>query len=308
MTIPVVLGNPPAHLPPTGSNVQYRLGSSFHPAQPDVWWNRTEDNGLISVASEPEGWEAVVYNTPLDQVGGRDGALSGPVSRGPKTLEVRSVVVAPDGPSLRHRIAAVRTLLRGPVVWEQFDWGANERLGMVCRAQGEFRPTPPFGHALGGIASRVNFDLVVPTPVKYSVGDPQTLELQLPIGTVSGRTYSYTYPWSYGGVVIPGGTGIAVNRGDEPTWPVFRIIGPVMNAVIQNETTGQEFTVLGLVPNDGTVLEINARSGTVTPSTFRLAGRPWSLAPGPNSIRWRVSSGPVEPIARLHLAWRSAWQ
>lgn len=307
MTIPVLLGNPPAHLPATGANVQYRLGSSFTPSDGDVWWNRTEANGLISVAGEPEGWEAVVYNTPLDQVGGRDGALSGPVSRGPKTLEIRSVVVAPDGRSLRQRLAAIKTLLRSPVVWEQHDWGAEERLGMVCRAQGEFRPTPPFGHALGGIASRVNFDLVAPTPVKYSVGDASTLELQLPIGTVSGRTYDYTFNWNYGGVVIPGGTGVALNRGDEATWPVFRLVGPFSNATIQNETTGQEFTLQGLV-EAGQEIVINARSGTVTPSKYRLLGRPWALAPGPNSIRWRATSGTPSPDARLFISWRSTWQ
>ncbi|MGL4808637.1 MAG: phage distal tail protein, partial [Giesbergeria sp.] len=256
---------------------------------------------------EPEGWEAVVYNTPLDQVGGRDGALSGPVSRGPKTLEIRSLVVAPDGPSLRRRMAAIKTLLRGPVVWEQFDWGAGERLAMVCRAQGEFRPTPPFGHSLGGIASRFNFDLVAPTPVKYSTGDAADLELQLPIGTVSGWTYNRTYNWNYGGVVIPGGTGIAVNRGDEPTWPVFRIVGPVTNPTIQNESTGQEFTLVGTV-DAGQQVEINARSGTVTPSTYRLISRPWSLAPGPNSIRWRATAGTPSPDARLFLTWRSTWQ
>jgi hypothetical protein len=307
VTIPVLLGNPPAHLPATGTNVQYRLGSAFQEAPADVWWNRTEANGLISVAGEPEGWEAVVYNTPLDQVGGRDGALSGPVSRGPKTLEIRSVVVAPDGPALRARIAAVRTLLRDVVLWEQYDWGAGERLAMVCRAQGEFRPTPPFGHSLGGIASRVNFDLVAPSPVKYATGDASSLELQLPIGTVSGRTYNFTYPWNYGGVVIPGGTGVAVNRGDESTWPVFRVVGPVSNAVIQNETTGQEFMLLGTV-DAGAEVEINSRSGTVTPSTYRLVSRPWALAPGPNSLRWRATSGSSDPNARLFVSWRSTWQ
>lgn len=307
MTVPVLLGNPPAHLPATGVNVQYRLGSSFTPSDGDVWWNRTEPDGLISVSAEPEGWEAVVYNTPLDQVGGRDGALSGPVSRGPKTLEIRSVVVAPDGRSLRQRLAAIKTLLRSPVVWEQHDWLAEERLGMVCRAQGEFRPTPPFGHSLGGIASQVNFDLVAPTPVKYSVGDASTLELQLPIGTVSGRTYNYTYNWNYGGVVIPGGTGVALNRGDEATWPVFRVVGPVTNATIQNETTGQEFTLVGTVAA-GQEVVINSRSGTVTPSTYRLISRPWALAPGPNSIRWRATSGTPSPDARLFISWRSTWQ
>lgn len=307
MTVPVLLGNPPAHLPATGLNVHYRLGSSFTPSDGDVWWNRTEPDGLISVAREPEGWEAVVYNTPLDQVGGRDGALSGPVSRGPKTLEIRSLVVAPDGRSLRQRLAAIKTLLRSPVVWEQHDWLAEERLGMVCRAQGEFRPTPPFGHSLGGIASQVNFDLVAPTPVKYSVGDANTLELQLPIGTVSGRTYNYTFNWNYGGVVIPGGTGVALNRGDEATWPVFRVVGPVTNATIQNESTGQEFTLVGTV-DAGQEVVINARSGTVTPSTYRLISRPWALAPGPNSIRWRATSGTPSPDARLFISWRSTWQ
>lgn len=307
MTIPVLVGNPPAHLPLTPDTVWYRLGAGFNPADGDVWWNRTEADGLISVASEPAGWEAVVYNTPLDQVGGRDGALSGPVSIGPKVLEIRSTVVAPSGPALRERIAAVRSLLRGPVVWEQYDWRAGERLAMVCRAQGQFAPTPPFGHSLGGIASQVNFDLVAPTPTKYSVGDPDTLEIQLPIGVVTGRTYNKTYSYNYGATTNPGGSDVAVNRGDQAVWPVFTVRGPVNTATIQNETTGQEFVVQGIVPA-GTDVVINSRSGSVTPSSYRLLGRPFPLEPGANSIRWRATAGSPDPNARLFVSWRSTWQ
>lgn len=307
MTIPLLPGNPPASLPATDSTVWYRMGEGFSPAASDVWWNRTEDTGLVSVAAEPSGWEAVEYVTPLDTVGGRNGALVGPQSIGPRVLDVTAVVVGDTPQGLRQRIGAVRRLLRGTVVWEQYDWGAGERLAVVCRPQGRLNPSPPFGHALGGIACRLEFSLVAATPWKYSVGNASTLELQLPIGTVSGRTYSKTYSWNYGSTLNPGGEGIAYNRGDEDAYPVFTVLGPVSTPIIRNETTGQEFAISGTLAA-GQQVVIDARSGTVEPASIRLLGRPFTLVPGGNTIRWRVVTGSPSADARLTVAWRSTWQ
>ena len=300
-------GQPPASMPDTPSQVWYRLGSGFTTDDTDVWWNRIEDTGLLSMAEEPAGWEAVDYNVQLDQVGSRDGALIGPTSIGPKQLAIKAAVVSPSPLLLRQRIARVRQLLRGVVVWEQFDFGVGERLAMLCRAEGAFRPSPPFGHQLGGIASQLTFDLVSGRPLKYSTGAAQQLPLGLPTGVTSGRTYSKTYSFNYGGVVNPGGAGIAVNRGDEWAAPLFTILGPVPQAVIRNDTTGAEFS-LGAAVAAGQTVTISADTGIVVPASTRIVGTPFLLAPGPNVIRWRTAVGTTSADAQLTLTWRSTWQ
>lgn len=303
----VYAGQALASIPVTPPEVWYRMGTGFNAGAEDLWWNRTEDTGLVSVVGEPEGWEGVTYVTPMDEVGGRHGALSGPASIAPKVLEVRGVIVAPTAVLLRKRLAAVRRMLRGNVVWEQYDWGAEERLAVVCRAQGDFAPSAPFGHALGGLACQVSFDLVAPSPWKYSAGDPSQVELQLPVGSVSGRTYDQVYPYNYGSVLNPGGQAVAFNRGDSETYPVFTILGPASTPTIRNETTGQEWSLNGVVPAGSTVT-LDARTGVLTPSSARILGRPFTLAEGPNTIRWRVPSGTPSPDARLYVTWRSTWQ
>jgi len=299
--------NPNAHLPAVPEEGQYRLGDDFVTDASDVWLNTTWPDGTQIVVAEPEGWEGLEFITPIDTSGGRDGGLDGPQSIAPRMLPVQGAIVAPDPATLRRAIAAVRRKLgpRKRVVWEQYDFGQERRLAMICRAQGDFRATPVYGTAMGGVATQIRFSLVAANPpYKLSSGPPEFVDIGLPVDSVSGRTYSKTYSYTYGASTNPGGIGQAENTGDVDAWPLFEITGPVNSPIIDNETTGRSFLVVGNIAA-GDVVTIDSRTGRVTPANYRLVGRPWVLVPGVNNLRWRASSGSFDPSANLRVIWRS---
>lgn len=296
-----------AYLPDVPAEGQYRLGDDFLTDPSDIWLNTAWADGTLIVAEEPEGWEGLEFITPVDTAGSRDGGLDGPQSIGVRTLPVRGAMVAPDNVTLRRSIAALRRKLgpRKRVIWEQFDWGQGRRLAMVCRASGDFRATPDMGNQLGGVAARFNFTLIAANPpYKLSSGPPNFVDIGLPVDVVSGRTYNKTYPYNYGASTNPGGIGQADNTGDVDSYPLFEITGPVASPIIDNQTTGRTFMVVGNIAA-GQQVTIDSRSGRVNPASYRLVGRPWVLTRGQNNIRWRASSGSFDPSANLRVIWRS---
>jgi hypothetical protein len=312
MTVP----NPMATFVVPSTNVQYRMGPLYVPDDVDVWWNTQLADGTFTVCAEPLGWEGLDYITPLDQVGGRDGALTGPPSIGPRVLDCVAMMVAPDPHTLRLNIARVRRILgpqsltgiRGLIVWEQYDFGANRRLALLTRPTGKFAPSAPFGHQEGGVACTMSFTLVAANPPwKYSSGlvDSAEVGLQNP-ALLGGRTYDKTYNFTYGVATNPGGEMVVNNTGTIDAYPVFQVTGPVPYPVIGNVTTGREFTINRNMPA-GDVVTIDSRTGVVTPGTVRLIGRPFTLAPGLNTIKWRSAFGSYDPAARLRLEWRSTY-
>lgn len=304
------MATPHAHLPEVPTVGQYRLGDGLSETADDFWWNTTHADGTRTACDEPEGWEGVEYITPIDTAGGRDGGLDGPQSIGPRVLPVKGALVAFDAATLRNKIRALRAKLglRKRVVWDQYDFGVGRRMGMVCRPQGDFKATPIMGNDLGGVATIVQFTLVAANPPwKLGTGDPEFIDIGLPFAEVTGRTYDKSYDYTYGSVVNPGGAGTAHNAGDVDAWPVFEITGPVDNPVISNETTGFSFLVSGVI-GAGETVTIDSRTGVVDPASYRLVGRPWSLTPGDNFIRWRASSGSFDPSANLRVVWRSTWE
>lgn len=306
--------NPPASLPVPALTGQFRMGPDFT-ADPtrDYWWNYEWPDGTITAAGEPEGWEAVDYITPLDQVGGRDGALVGPQSIAPRTLEIEALIVSPNAALLRQHIAKVRGLLgplglpgpRPPVLWEQNDFGTDRRLALICRPTGGFRPVVIPGFTPGGLATAMTFNLVAAKPWKYQSGAVEfnQVGLQNP-ALVGGRTYNKTYDYTYGSSTPAGGTMVCTNNGDLPAYPVFRVTGPVDFPIITDTTTGLSFQVNKNLAAGETVV-IDSSLGTVTPASVRLIGRPFPLAPGGNTISWRSASGTYQAAALLRLEWRS---
>jgi hypothetical protein len=282
-----------AHLPTVATQGQYRMGADLIASADDVWFNTTLEDGTHIVCGEPEGWEGLDFIMPLDQAGGRDGALTGPQSVAPRVLSIQGAMVAPDARTLRQRIAQMRAMLgpRKTVVWDQFDFGQDVRMGMVCRAQGGFRAPPIVGDQPGGVATRFSFDLVAANPPwKLGTGAATQACAGLPTGSVSGRTYSKTYNFNYGAFTNPGGYLNANNVGDIDAWPVYTVRGPVDYPVITNEATGEGFVVNSVIPAGQTVT-IDSRTGIVSPSSYRIAGRVFAIHPGNNTIRWRATSG-----------------
>lgn len=309
--------NPQASMPATTLDVQYRMGPLFtESAGIDFWWNTQLADGSYTVCGEPVGWESVSYILPLDQVGGRDGAHTGPQSVGPKELECSALVVAPNAQVLRSLLARIRRLfgpqgvsgVRQPIIWEQHDWATGLRLALVTRPSGLFSPVVVPGHVRGGNAVKIDFTLIAANPpLKYQSGAAQFAETGLPDPSLlSGRTYDKTYNWTYGAGVNPGGELIATNNGDSLAWPVFTVTGPANSPIITNATTGRTFQILYNIAA-GEQVVVNSTTGQVTPASVRLSGRPFPLVDGPNIIRWRVPIGSYDPNARLRLEWRSTF-
>lgn len=311
MTVPNPLGSFP--VPPLAG--RFRMGANFTEDPTDYWWNYQWPDGTYVACGEPAGWESITYITPLDEAGGRDGALSGPSSVAPRDLDMEALIVAPTAALLRQHLAHVRQVLgpqglpgpRQPVIWEQHDFGSGQRLALITRPTGRLRMSAVPGVTEGGLAAVVNFTLTASNPVwKYRSGVAETATMGLSDPSlVTGRTYDRTYSWTYGpGATATGGQMTVVNSGDLPAYPIFTVTGPVDFPVITNVTTGLGFAINRNMPA-AEVVTIDSRTGVVTPASVRLAGRPWVLAPGANTIRWRSTSGTFYPAATLRLDWRS---
>jgi hypothetical protein len=306
--------NPVASFPIPDIEGQYRMGPLFTESGVDYWWNTQHEDGTYTAVAEPEGWESLDYITPIDQVGGRDGGLTGPQSVAPRQLECEALIVSPTAQILRQHLAAIRRIFgpqglpgpRQPVIWEQHDHGTARRLALVTRPQGKLRFAVRPGYALGGVACVIQFTLVAANPPwKYQSGDPESNEVGLlDPGLIQGRTYDKTYDYTYGAASGIGGEMQCFNAGDLSTWPVVIVTGEVDYPIITNATTGQEFAINAHLLT-GQVVTIDSRTGAVTPSSIRLVGRPFPLAPGANTIRWRSLSGAYYPEALLRFEWRS---
>lgn len=308
MTFPSTLGS----FPSTDLDEQDRMGPLFTET-PDIdfWWNRAWPNGAYTSAVV-EGWEGASYITPLEQVGGRDGAFTGPHSLAPKILNINALIVAPTDQILYQMLQQIRRILgpqasgtRQPIVYERHDWITGERWAMVTHPTGGFDPRPVSGTHKGGNAAAISFSLVAANPLKFRSGAFETAEVGLENpALLSGRTYDKTFPYSYGGGGTPGGQMTVVNSGDQPAWPMFTIIGAADKPIITNVTSLRTFQVDYTLAT-GEVVTINSSTGAITPANVRLLGAPFPLLPGVNTIRWRTASNAYNADARLRLEWRS---
>lgn len=307
MTAAVI--NPYFQLPPVGVNEQYRMGASFI-ADPDndFWWNTTDGAGNLAFTEQPDGWDSLTFVAPLDQAGNRDGGLSGPPTVGARMLAVSGALLIGSSPAnMRAQLAKLRSMLgpRKTVIWEQFDYMRGIRVALQCEASGDFSPSAPFGRTIGGEACTVSFSLQAGSPWKVASGGvPESLFLNLPVDSVSGFTFPLTFPFNFGATLNPGGQGTAINVGDEPAYPVALVTGPVNTPTISDDTTAQSYSFLDNIPS-GVTVQVDHKTGVVTPGNFRLSGPPFPLEPGSNQIRWKAGSGSFNPTASLVLQWRS---
>lgn len=311
----MTVANPWASFPVPDLTSQVRMGLGPTEDPSDFWWNRQLDDGCYTVVNAV-GWEGLPFLTPIDQVGGRDGGLDGPSSIGPKSLSIEGVIVAPTPEILGANIARVRRLLgpgavngqRPPVYWEQYEWGAGERLFLRVRPENEFQAPPISGHVPGGLVAPVRFTLVAANPTwKFKAGAVETVSAGLMNpALVTGRSYNKTFNYSYGSATSPGGELIVNNTGDVYADAVFIVKGTVNAPIITNVTTGADFQVLAVLGDNDTVT-IDGRTGVVTPGNVRLSGRPFKLAPGVNTIRWRDANDAYDPDALLTVQWRSTY-
>lgn len=120
--------------------------------------------------------------------------------------------------------------------------------------------------------------------------------------TPGGLTFPLTFPLDFGGV--SSGSLVVTNVGNYKTPPVFVITGPVVNPIVDNDSTGQSiyFRDTDLPAGAEITVDVQARSvrlgATSRPDLFDASRSDWwELAPGANQLRLRgggMASGQTE--------------
>ncbi|MAN76864.1 MAG: hypothetical protein CML24_06645 [Rhizobiales bacterium] len=115
------------------------------------------------------------------------------------------------------------------------------------------------------------------------------------------------------------------NNGDVPAYPTITISGPCGNPQITNQTLNQKVSGSGnfsLTANGGLTLNNNTQSVTINMlnrtvirnngaseiNKLRYSANFWALAPGENTIRFRIN-GPPAPTAStsISIKWRDTY-
>jgi hypothetical protein len=106
-----------------------------------------------------------------------------------------------------------------------------------------------------------------------------------------------------------------VNQGDAPTWPRFRIDGPITNPQVLNNTTGQKIA-LAYTLGGGEWMDIyqdrsnlrfllNGTADRYSAYDF-INSSPWQLQPGSNDVRLLAAA--FSSPAQLTVYYRHAWE
>lgn len=109
------------------------------------------------------------------------------------------------------------------------------------------------------------------------------------------------------------GQQFVVNQGDAPSWPRFRIDGPITNPQILNNTTGQKVALsytlnpgewLDVYPERGRIL-LNGSADRYSALDFANSSW-WQVQPGSNDVRLLAAS--FSSPAQLTVFFRYAWE
>jgi hypothetical protein len=110
------------------------------------------------------------------------------------------------------------------------------------------------------------------------------------------------------------GQQFVVNQGDAPSWPRFRIDGPITNPQMLNNTTGQKVALaytlnpgewLDIYPQPSGAILLNGTSSRASALDFPNSSW-WQLQPGSNDVRLLASS--FSSPAQLTVFWRHAYE
>lgn len=154
-------------------------------------------------------------------------------------------------------------------------------------------------------AARVVVEFAATDPRIYEATE-QSVSVGFPTGGV-GRTYDLTFDRVYG-ASGEGGVAVVSNEGTvEAPWQA-EIVGPWVNPVIENLTTGDKLS-LSISVGTGERLLLDSSDESVLLGTAHrlnavLPGSVWpSITPGENSIRFGGASG----TGSATITTRSAW-
>lgn len=229
---------------------------------------------------------------------------------------------------LRERVIAISLTVRGDDAEDaqaKVDalteaWHFDARAGVAefeARATLNVKQPGVVERSLRGRPRRASIDISrivtgkATATLEFVGSDPRwysVLVNSTPLGiasAASGRSYPRSYDYGYGGGTS--GAVAIVNAGNVPTAPVVRLDGPMTNATITNETTGETLTITYTL-GSGEYLEIDFVSKTVmldgvASRYYAKSGSWWELNPGSNSIRVTSGSGTGSASIRWYDAW-----
>jgi tail protein len=163
------------------------------------------------------------------------------------------------------------------------------------------------GHRMRVGTASVEF---LATDPRYYGATLHTLTTGLGVAS-NGLVFPATFPVSFGSGSSSGSV-TATNSGTYPSKPVLTIAGPVVNPIVDNQTSGQTLSFsLTLASGDSLVIDTDKRSillnGTASRRSSLLSGSQFfELAPGSSTIRFR-NNGAFDAGALLTVAFHDAY-
>lgn len=243
----------------------------------------------------------------------RDGEVPGPVRRAARVITAEITIVGRDRADADQRVAALRRAVRPT--------SATWPLRIHGRTPGpdtltiDVQPSAPFACVDGGDGwpRRLRKAQIV-----LKAPDPRLLDAEWQTAVVTpppiegGLEFPVEFPVDWGGLAHLGQP--VVTAGDDDTWPLLTIRGPITDPILGQITTGQQIVIDGTL-SAGQTLEIDPRRRTVlldgdpSQSRYHWVDRSlttwWSLAGGHNQIGL-LGTG-TDTTTRLGLLWRDAW-
>lgn len=259
------------------------------------------DNGITGLLDGAD----VVENT--DQVVAGDGNVQGPNWRGRRDGTIQGVV-APNAEvttaeTYIQRIKRATAALRGDAVmrWTPTTDGIQRRMRLRRASKPAFAGRRP-----------KTFQLTMASPDALILSASENSLTLDPSGAVGEVGYPDPELDPITSDVNVSGQQSVSNLGDADTWPHFRIIGPITNPTLLNNTTGKRIDLtyqllagefLDVFPETGQIL-LGGSADRYSAYQFATSEW-WQLEPGANDIRLLASA--FAAGAQVIIYWRHAW-
>lgn len=256
-------------------------------------------------------WKSGVVRSVSRDAAGISGAID--TSRfhgaGSVTLGLRLPRHADSFPVRERRLRSFTHGLLRPTLRVDWEDGVTDEM-IVTLSQGTVMA--PAGRA-------THRDVVVQFVVPYGIMESATAHVASANASgndVAGRTYSLTFDRTYP-AADPQGSVELTNAGDRDAYPVFRLFGPWSGgASMEHATSGVALVFdAALAVAAGDYLEVDTRNRTIllngdaAQSYYSYLSFPdstwWSLAPGPQRVRFVPGSFTSPAQAEIH--WRDAY-
>ena len=189
-------------------------------------------------------------------------------------------------------------------------WQLNDETVERCvqfRVQKVSSPIAKHNRIHVGCSFVVPLGIMQSSVVQTSVLDPAGAGAEL------GRSYDLSFARTYPASDPLGGQ-IVTNDGNVTAWPRIRVMGPVTNPRIHNNTTGKEYDFIGLTLTTGQFIDIDTFDRDIKDQAdvsqmdkLDLAVSTWwGLEPGDNELFFEPDSFTFG-TSKLNVVYRHAW-